>query len=582
LERMISRERMTTTAGSKTAKGLEKRKDDKTALRMRDLLPLSGGDILNRILDCPEPGRAVQNLSVEDFYWVLKKFGEEDALTLLELASERQWEYALDLELWRKDRLDVQLASRWLATLHQASGVRLAKWLFGEGENLAFYHFSKAIDVVVTTNKDEPQDLPPGFFSMDGVFHVRVRDPRQREAMEPLIRTMAATDYLRYQALLLGISGVLPAELEEEMYRRRNVRLAEHGFLPYEESISVYAPLDPERIKVEKGRLLSDLPFDPEVRSLVPTAPFEEARSGNLLMQAAGLVHDPLFLDRIHLEFAGLCNQIHSADGMERHELGDLIGTCRKAAQYVNLALERLCGTDLPAAEQVLRSHPLVTLFRVGFGLAIKVKWEAERWYRGSWSVRQGLDPSFWGDRWGGALAGLLSERPKFYAGPGSEEEYKDFEWLSELSQSMAVLRRLMVLDGLIEKLTERAPGEALLPGPESAFYPLLFNSWGRDLLGLPPGLSGLSLKEAKRFLSILRGNRRKAPYAMGGFEEKFVAHFMSAASHADPEAALVLKETLSLIWREFVEEYQDVALASLDEKYIRFISIRTGSKETA
>jgi hypothetical protein len=208
------------------------------------------------------------------------------------------------------------------------------------------------------------------------------------------------------------------------------------------------------------------------------------------------------------------------------------------------------------------------------------VKWEAERWYRGSWSQRQALDPSFWGERWGGTLAGLLSERPKFYAGPGSEEEYKDFEWLSELSKSMTVLRRLMVLDGLIEKLTEHKPSEAFLHGPESTFYPLLFNSWARTVLGLSPGFSGLSLKEVRRLLSILRGEARKVPYAMEGFEGKFVAHFMDVASHADAEASLVLKETLSLIWREFVEEYRDLTLADLDRKYIRFISIRDVSKE--
>jgi hypothetical protein len=559
---------------------MDRRETDRAALRMGDLLPLSGSDILNRILACPDPKKAVRGLPAEDFYWILKKFGEEDALILLELASERQWEYVLDLELWHKDRLDVELASRWLATLSLADCVRLARWLLSEGENLAHYHFFRAVDVVVTADKDESYDLPPGFFTLDGVFHIRVRDPLHREAMENIIRTMAATDSLRYQALLLGLSGVLPAELEEEMYRRRNVRLAEHGFLPFEESISVYAPLEPERVKVEKGLSFPDLPFDTEVRALVPTAPFEQARSGNLLTQATGWVHDPLFLDRIHLEFAGLCNQIHSADGMERQEMDDLIGTCRRAARYLNLAIERLCGRDLMAAAEVLRTHPLVTLFRVGFGQALKVRWEAERWYRESWCHRQALEPAFWGDRWGATLGGLLSERPKFHAGPGSEEEYKDFEWLSELAESVTVLRRLMVLDGLLEKLTAGILNQALLiDGPNSTFHPLLFNSWGRGVLGLPPGFSGISLKEVTRLLSILRGKGRKAPYAMEGFEERFVGHFMDIARHADAEASLVLKETLSLIWREFVEEYEDLALSDLDGRYIRFISVQAPSE---
>jgi len=559
---------------------MEKRKGGKVELQMKDLLPLSGSDILNRILNSPDPKEAVQALPVEDFFWVLKKFGEEDALTLLELASERQWEYVLDLELWRRDRLDVQLASRWLAALNQAAGMRLARWLVSDGQSLAYYHLFRAVDLVVATDKDESYELPPGFFSLDGIFHIRVRDSQHREALESIIRTIAATDFTRYQALLLGLSGVLPAELEEEMYRKRNVRLAEHGFLPFEESISVYAPLEPERIKVDTALPLPGPPFDPEVASLVPTAPFEQARSGNLLTESTGWIHDPMFIDRVHLEFAGLCNQIHSADGMERYEMEDLIGTCRKAARYLNLALERLCGRDLTVAAQVLRAYPLVALFRVGFGLALKAKWEAERWYRGSWCQREGFGPAFWGDRWGATLAGLLAKKPKFHAGPESEEEYKDFEWLSELAESMSVLRRLMVLDGLLEKLMEHESSKTLNLGAESTFHPLLFNSWGRAVLGITPGFSGISLKEAKRLLSILRGKRRKAPYTMEGFEEGFVTHFLGLASHADVEASQVLKEALSMVWREFVEEYEDVALSELDDRYIRFISVRDGSKD--
>jgi hypothetical protein len=33
------------------------------------------------------------------------------------------------------------------------------------------------------------------------------------------------------------------------------------------------------------------------------------------------------------------------------------------------------------------------------------------------------------------------------------------------------------------------------------------------------------------------------------------------------------------LIWGEFVEDFEDVALNELDERYIRFISIRDVSK---
>ena len=92
--------------------------------------------------------------------------------------------------------------------------------------------------------RDEDQeihDVGPEFFTVDDFFYVRPLQENQREIIENLIRTMAREDTLKYQALLTGLAGVLPAELEEDMYRLKNVRLAEHGFLPREEAIAVYA-----------------------------------------------------------------------------------------------------------------------------------------------------------------------------------------------------------------------------------------------------------------------------------------------------------------------------------------------------
>jgi len=61
--------------------------------------------------------------------------------------------------------------------------------------------------------------------------------------VEGILKTMAGEDLLKYHSLLTGLAGVLPADLKEDMYRLRNVRIAEHGFLPREEALLVYAPL---------------------------------------------------------------------------------------------------------------------------------------------------------------------------------------------------------------------------------------------------------------------------------------------------------------------------------------------------
>ena len=541
---------------------------------MNDLNALPGNKILDRILEQENPRKMVQSLSSGDFFWLVKGIGEEDCLPLLELASVDQWQYLLDLEIWRKDRLDVTYTWVWMKRLQQADSRRLVRWLFGEGEALGSYHFFSSIEVVVTSKKDEVYDLPEGFFTLDGIFHIKIIDSEYRETIETIIREMAEADFNRYQAFLSGLAGVLHAEMEEEIHRLRNVRLAEHGFLPSEEAVSVYALLEPEALGVEKKLALTDILLDDEVRAIIPISPLHNAGTKNRLMEAVLKTKDPLFLDRIRLEFAGLCNQIMSAEGLLVPEFDVLIRTCRKAASYLNLALERLCGREVSKAEQILRGHSLVELFRVGFGLALKMKWEAERWLKESWFHGQGLDAGFWGEPWGGILAGMLERRPQLYAGLKGEE-YRDFEWLSELGECLKVLRRLMVLDGLMARVAESYPiDEGLMRSSEITFRPLLFNLWSRLLLGLEPSFSGLSVEQAKRFFERLREGTKRPPYQMDEFEETFVKDFMSYAFDADPEAASILGDTLSLIWQEFSEEYEWVSLRDLDSRYSKFISI--------
>jgi hypothetical protein len=542
---------------------------------MKELHALTGSKILARIMVQKNPGKLVQSLSSSDFFWLVKKVGEEDCLTLLELASEAQWQYLLDLEIWRKDRLDKARTSAWIKRLQQADSKRLGRWFFGQGGALASYHLFKSMEVIVVDKDDEAYELPEGFFSLDGVFHIRVTDSEHRETIENIIREMARTDNVRYQAFLTSLMGLLPAEMEEEMFRLRNVRLAEHGFLPFEEAMSVYAPLDPSALSPEKPEGLPDIFEDEEIRAMVPALPLYHAETENMLTGAAFKTEDPVLMDKIRLEFAGLCNQIMSAEGLLVPELDVLVSACQKVARVLNLALERLCGKDLSKAEQALRTHSFVDLFRVGFGLTLKLKWEAERWLKEGWFFGQGLDTDFWGEHWGGILAGLLEKTPQHYLGLKGKEAYKDFEWLSELGESLEDLRRLMVLDSLIERLAASYPtDEELMGSPELTFRPLLFNPWSRLLLDLQPSFSGLSLEQAKTLLHRLRGGSKKPPFEMPGFEETFVKNFMSYALDADPVAASILRDTLSFIWHEFQEEYEGVILDDLDARYSKFISI--------
>lgn len=544
---------------------------------LQGLSTLSDSEVTRRVVDCQDLEKVVRELPPEDFFWLVKKVGDDECLPLLlQLASTEQRQYLLDLQIWKKDRLDPTQASLWMKRLQQADSGQLVKWLFSEeGETFTYLFFFQTLEVVVLESDETVLDLPDGYFTLDGVFHVKTMDPENQEFMENIFRVMATEDLNRYQALLLGLSSVLPSELEESLYRLRNVRLAEHGFLPYEEAISVYAPLDPEVVKGGKNRALLQVVINEETRSMVPVSPLFQTGAQSMLTKTVSGIRDPLLLDRIRLEFAGLCNQILSADGLLDHEFEDLIKTCRKAAGYVNLALESLCGSGVAEAEQFLRNHSLLSLFRVGFGLALKVKWEGERWAKESWFLGKGLGTEFWGDDWGGTLAGILAKRPRFHVGPQESEAFRDFEGLSDLAECMDVLRRLMVLDSLMERLATRyPPSEDLLTSSEVTFHPLLFSLWGRSLLELELSFSGISLKQAKDLFGKLRSGSRTPPFRMSGYKEAFSKYFMAYATDSDPEAVLVLKETLSNLWQAFEKEYEWISTGDLDARYSKFIPI--------
>ncbi|MCP4666778.1 MAG: hypothetical protein GY849_10465, partial [Deltaproteobacteria bacterium] len=72
---------------------------------LKALYTLSGRDVLNRILDMDRPQKLIRELPAQDFFWLVKKVGDNDCLPLLEMASEDQWQYLLDLEIWKGDRL---------------------------------------------------------------------------------------------------------------------------------------------------------------------------------------------------------------------------------------------------------------------------------------------------------------------------------------------------------------------------------------------------------------------------------------------------------------------------------------------
>jgi hypothetical protein len=539
---------------------------------MGEIFSLSGSDALKKILSLERPEQIVRSMSRVDLFWLIKKVGDDDALPLLQMASDEQWQHIVDMELWSRDRIEIRQVSAWLGRLQQADVARLARWLCGEGQLLAHLYFSKKVRVEVRS-REEVYDGSDGFITFDNVYFFKVLDPEHEETIRNILQHLASVDFVRYQAMLLSFAGVLPAELEEEMYRLRNVRLAEDGFLPYEEAISAYTHINGDSLKREGDRAEPGDSPEPDDRVPVPLSPMIHTGKTSLLAASTRRVIDPVFADRVRLEFAGLCNQVIAADGVIVNDLEVLLKGCRKTAGFISLGLERLTKGNLALAEEYLRNNPLIALFRLGFSLALELKWDAERWMKQAWFRRRNLEPGFWGEEWGGILAGLVQSRPRLFDPRSGEGSFREFDTLSEIAACRTALERMIALDRLLEKITSgQAFERKWTKDPFFTFHALIFTFWARVRLGQRPGFEPLPMGEVKRLFKILRKGERQPPYRLTRHQKPFADLLMSRVPQGDGEGGKEWEGLFSFLWEDFVKEYALVEEKDLDGKFLRYI----------
>ena len=537
------------------------------------LAPLSGSNALNMVLDHDNPLELVQNMTKIDLFWLVKKVGEDDAHPLLSLASTEQWQYMMDMEIWDRDCLNRLNTFNWFNNLLKADPERLMLYLYGEDGNLLTHLFFTGI-LDIRVREDDDFMPPEGFITFDNLYFIGIGDKENAEDIEQLLRNMALHDHNRFQALLLGLQGTIPAELEEEMYRLKSVRLAEEGYLPFEEAVSVYAHQNADLLKKDSSEYILAAPDDEETKALVPITPFIVVQEENLFSVAVSGITDYPLLDRLRLELAGLCSQIFSADGIRFESVDDLVKICKKAGGYINAGLEKLSGGDIGIAREFLKNHPLITIFRTGFSQALELRWKAERWIKTSWFDRLDLGNDFWGDEWSGILDGILLSKPLLYSEKMEKTSYRDFVSLDEIKETETVIDRMIVLDKLLEVFIPVRNIEQLTEKDmELTFYQVIFTSWIRRLSDLKPELAPLSLDEARSAFKTLRKGETSPPFKMTGFKDEFIKEFTSPekiSGDIDP----FLENTLSLVWDQFAEEYALIDADDLEPRYSSFILI--------
>lgn len=325
------------------------------------------------------------------FVRIARGLREEDRLDLvLPHALPEQLTALLDLDGWSRERLHVERARGWLLAIVEAYAeadkprgelLRTIEemdpemWTMALLPGTSVYELDpddyeqreQAIAAVATLHMVE---------TPDGAFLVAVPDNDLGRSAVQVLERVYADDLQAGRRLALSLRGAMGGQIEEDLLRWRSGRLADLGFVEWEEAMKLLRPLD---LKMAREAA----PAAPTVVSVgegdAALAAFPSAQAGVLRRVLAGLT--PRERGVRAREFTLLVNELMSA---QRFEPGDAKAQERaffQAEATVGLGLDVLAsGLGLPAAELDaylavrIAALGLRGVFRVGYGPLVTLR----------------------------------------------------------------------------------------------------------------------------------------------------------------------------------------------------------------
>lgn len=557
------------------------------------VLSMPAEQAMATILDHPQPAALVHSFPEEDLHFLIHDIGLSNALPLITLASNRQWEYLLDMEAWNGDQLSYPLATSWLQLLLRADPDRLVKWCFDEKLEFLELYLFRNIELRIRESDQDASDFGDRFFTDDDTFYVQFTDypvttpeeetakARRDEMLSQLLRHLSIFDHPRYQGLLMEAMSVIPTETEEELFRLRNVRLGEKGFLPFHEAIGVYQPLRPGDLAA-RGKKALRPPSPHAPRFPVPQFAASFLEGDNLFVRALKGVGQSHVIQQLQGELASLCNQVISADKQIIRGRDQLKAVVSKVSGYLSIGLALMTASTVgnrePEASALLQRHLLADIFRTGFASALQLKWRATRWRKDSWCQSQQVDLTFWDEAWLGLLGGLLIERPQFYDPSNAGSSYRDFQTRQEIEATGRGLGHVMALDRLFRRMD-------LPMGPIAGirflnYKNLLLTLWARASLKAPPidedtSTVTISLAAFKEFYTALWTSHEGRRIIGDEKKAQFLQWAADASGLSPADLSDSLGSVLEALFDEIERELASVEAGSLDPPYVQLFLLK-------
>ena len=397
------------------------------------------------------PKALVQSLPELDLFLTVKTLEDRDAVDLVSLTTAQQFQYILDLDLWKKDQLDSEKTSHWIGILLECGEERVLRFILETDRETIAQMLKKLLFVIKIEGELTEQMDRATLFTLDQEYWVAFKKPETRPVLQRFLEYLYLADPMGYPMLLESLISEITSELEEDAYRLRKGRMADHGFPDFEEALEIYRFVNPDSLKPSHGEK-SALP--PQEGSVPPSSlTLAFGGEGPFFSLVLSQVEDPSQRGRLGQQIATLYNKSIIADPVEEFSLDEMKRVGGRVFHTLNLGLEYASQEDGLRGLEILRSTPLEKIFQAGVGVTILLKRKAESilkgpWFQGNRENLLFLDPPH--REW---FEGVLRRRPVLCR-EGVEEDFKsllDFEetdrflgrveaWVSFMEEKVKIL----------------------------------------------------------------------------------------------------------------------------------------------
>jgi len=544
------------------------------------LFGLSPEDALDLIISSDQPVPLVHSIPAQDLLVLIYEIGQHDALPILSMVSEQQWLYLMDAQIWKRDRMCMTEATRWLYLLLKAEPNRFIQWVIKQEPTFFYFYLYQNLEILALQEDEDFSDLPDSFFTLDSVYYVSLSDyrlpqPLDRETEElreefilEFFKRLAAYDHIEYQNILINTSAVIPAEYEEESFRLKNVRLESYGFLPFEEAIGLYQPIPSQKFYKTRNE---DQTKGADAAINTPQLPIQSIPQGNYFSELLMLTESDAHNFNLQVQFAFLCNQIVSADNIVVTSRDILKKVVEKACGYIHIGIESLHdGHSLNAEtlKQIAMKYPVKHLFQWGYGQVLKVKWKVDTWYRHSFVHNQGLQLDFWGEKCLGLLGGMLLKRPRYYADLEDGDLYREFKSMAEVKYVKETLKQIIAFD---EMLSFISVDINVNTDHQLNLHNLLLTLFARDQLKLSHQVLPIPIRAFKPFYqSMWKVDASNSKTEINPlFKESFLQWFSKRTRFETDYIHHRLGDALDQIFIDLYTEMCDISFDDLSPKHV-------------